>query len=170
MRGVTKNLLNYRAGKQMWTLSTQKPQWCYPTFGGCWSLSEESRHPFVLGRVFVHSELYLTFLFTWKILCHLTRERELCIGSLVLTVTWHMLARQSTGIFVPSPTLWTESLVCYLKCMTFWSSPQLHLILLFDLIFPSFPFCVLCLLSYCIPNYCPPDSQLSPNFLSYFCT
>jgi len=88
MRGVTKNLLKYRAGKQMWTLSTQKPQWCYPTFGGCRSLSEESRHPFVLGRVFVHSELYLTFLFTWKSLCHLTRERELCIGSLVLTVTY----------------------------------------------------------------------------------
>ena len=66
MRGVTKNLLKYRAGKQMWTLSTQKPQWCYPTFGGCRSLSEESWHPFVLGRVFVHSELYLTFLFTWK--------------------------------------------------------------------------------------------------------
>ena len=50
--------------------------------------------------------------------------------------------------------------------MTFWSSPQLHLTLLFDLTFPSFPFCLLCLLSYCILNYCPPDSQLSPNFLS----
>ena len=42
-------------------------------------------------------------------------------------------------LFGPAPPyqcLWTESLVCYLKCITYWSSPQLHLTLLFDLTFP----------------------------------
>ena len=58
-----------------------------PTFVVCRSLSEESWLPFILECVFVRTEPYPTSLFTQKILCHLTRERELCIEFLVLTVT-----------------------------------------------------------------------------------
>ena len=47
--------------------------------------------------VFVRSEPYLTSLFTQKILCHLTRERELCIGSPVLSVDCDMTYVGQTG-------------------------------------------------------------------------
>ena len=85
---------NPRDNRQTRTMSAPVLQCCYPTFVGCRSLSEESWHPFILERVFVRTEPYPTFLFTQKILCHLTRERELCIEFHLLTVTWYMLARQ----------------------------------------------------------------------------
>ena len=95
----------------------------------------------------------------------LTHHHEMKPRFWIPTHVWTKDVHKRHGIFVPSPTLWTENLVCYLKCITHWSSLQLHLTLLFDLTFPQFislfhSSCV-CLQSYCIfliiahlfPNY-----------------
>ena len=52
--------------------------------------------PLHIRMCFVRTEPHPKSLFTQKILCHLTRERESCIKFLVLTATWCMLARQDT--------------------------------------------------------------------------
>ena len=218
--GIPRVLLRWappRGNRQKRTMSPPELQWCYPTFVGCWSLSEESWHPFTLpcfrpyrtlSNILVHPKDPMSpdqrKGVMYRIPCvdcdmtnvgqtgctiqvrrkehlraltnadpqtsalaehALTHHHEMKPRFWIPTHVWTKDVHKRHGIFVPSPNLWTENLVCYLKCITHWSSLQLHLTLLFDLTFPQFislfhSSCV-CLQSYCIfliiahlfPNY-----------------
>ena len=93
-----------------------------------------------------------------------------------------MCLRGMAYSFTAPSTLWTGSPVCYLTWITYWSSPQLHLTLLCDLISPWFispfllsPFHFVCCapwvtvsltIAHLFPNYHPIPVMLL--FLSRF--